>query len=383
MKNNSLIRNAVLTVLMLACVLSGMLAIEALTGSENSFADTDYKYTVIVYSGRVDQFKNGARIWRKEFNYGERCEFGSDTLGLKLTDKRYYGRGFRITGHDNDETSGFTRLNFNVTEDVSYEMAYGIKGDMVAYEVHYVDQSGNEIHKKDIYYGMAGDKPVVAYRYIEGYEPETHNISKTLSKDESENIFVFKYTRVKTEGDEGDDDESAAPGTTDNPAGTESWVPGDDDEEDDDEDDDDDDDDEDGSGRGRGGNGSGNGQGGQNGQNGSSDQDGQDYTDIDENSVPAAIRRFAKKVAETINRPEVAAWLTGIIIFLILLFFILKRRKRDEDDESEDESEDGPEAGAEGESAVGPEGESGDEPEGEPEDGPEAGAEGESGDKSE
>ena len=225
------VRNAVL--LAVAAVLAIMTII--VSDIDTAYADeVGYKFTVTVYSGRQGTF-NGKRSWSREYSYGERAYITLDDLGFSLKKgSKYYVRGFRIAGHDNDETTGFQTMTFDVTEDVSYEVAYGIKGDMVAYTAKYVEKDSNkEIHKPDTYYGMKGDKPVVSFRYIEGYEPDTYNLTKTLSEDESENIMVFYYTREgaggngnnEEEGNGGDADGGnqpgpAAPGTAGNPAGT-------------------------------------------------------------------------------------------------------------------------------------------------------------------
>ena len=48
-----------------------------------------------------------------------------------------------------------------------------------------------------------GDRPVVAFLYIDGYEPQAYNLTKTLSKNEADNIFTFVYSRVSGGGGEG------------------------------------------------------------------------------------------------------------------------------------------------------------------------------------
>lgn len=72
-------------------------------------------------------------------------------------------------------------------------VAYGIKGDMVAYTVNYEDEQGNKLAESQTFYGNVGDKPVVAYRYIENYVPQALALTKTLSDNEAENVFTFKY----------------------------------------------------------------------------------------------------------------------------------------------------------------------------------------------
>ena len=105
-------------------------------------------------------------------------------------------------------------------------VAYGIQGDMVSYTVNYQDGGGNELAPSRTYYGAVGDKPVIAYQYIEGYRPDAYNLTKTLGKNEADNVFTFTYTQSSVqqpaaggEGTEGGTDTgtpatTATPGTT-------------------------------------------------------------------------------------------------------------------------------------------------------------------------
>ncbi|MBQ9015959.1 MAG: hypothetical protein IJ109_07520 [Firmicutes bacterium] len=212
---------------------------EGFANSKNK-ASVDYKYKLEIYSGMEGTINregvtNGGKLltdfyypndkkWEKSGD-----SFAIDIDDIVITNNKYYVRGFRIAGHDNDETTGDTRMNFDtLDQDATYEVAYGIRGDMVAYTVEFVDESGVELAPSKTYYGMPGDKPVVAYTYVEGYIPNAYNLAKTLSKNESDNVFRFVYsegqdegrtvTRTRTVTD------PAAPGTTANPAGT--AVPG-------------------------------------------------------------------------------------------------------------------------------------------------------------
>lgn len=80
---------------------------------------------------------------------------------------------------------------------------------MVAYTVNYQDADGNELAPSQQFYGNVGDKPVVAYRYIDGYIPQAAALTKTLSSNEAENVFTFVYeegesgTVVETPGTPG------------------------------------------------------------------------------------------------------------------------------------------------------------------------------------
>ena len=143
---------------------------------------------------------HGGTVWSKEYAPGERVEiYLKDTLGFVLDNDKYYVRGLRVTGHDNDENTGIQSLNFTADRDVSYEIAYGIRGSLVSYIVEYVDEDGKEIHESDVYYGMPGDKPVVSYRYVPGYKPMMYTINGVLSEDESKNVFTFVYRELTEE----------------------------------------------------------------------------------------------------------------------------------------------------------------------------------------
>ncbi len=281
---------------------------------DSSGDSASYKYRITIYSGQQGTFSTG-KVWQKDYNVplNGHVSISLDDLGFKLTNDKYYPRGFRKTGHDNDETTGVQRLEFDVlTEDVAYEVAYGIKGGMVAYTVNYEDENGTTLHDSDTYYGMAGDRPVVSYRYIEGYTPETYNQAKTLSRDESENVFTFTYVEGeapvtvvrRADGTPVPANAAAAPGTAANPAGTANAN----------------------ANAGAGAN-AGDGDGGTTiGDNGTPLADGpQQFTDMDDNDVPQAEGLFAKnKIPFLIG----SAVLLAIIIALILFF--LKRRRAEE-----------------------------------------------------
>ena len=66
---------------------------------------------------------------------------------------------------------------------------------MVKYVVHYLDENEKELRKSETFYGMVGDKPVVSYRYVEGYQPNAYNLTKSLLENEAENVFAFTYSK--------------------------------------------------------------------------------------------------------------------------------------------------------------------------------------------
>lgn len=108
-------------------------------------------------------------------------------------DSKYYVKGIRMGGRDDSLNLAY----FQVERDQDYVVAYGIQGDMVQYTVNYVDTDGNELYPPQTYYGNVGDMPVVAYLYVEGYQPQAYNLTRTLQRDASRNVFTFVYSRIE------------------------------------------------------------------------------------------------------------------------------------------------------------------------------------------
>ena len=118
--------------------------------------------------------------------------------GVALNEgSKYYRKGFRVSGEDNG-SSRLATPSVTVKGDADFVVAYGIQGETVAYTVRYVDGQGNELYPSAMYYGNVGDKPVVAYQYIEGWQPQAYNLGKTLVADASQNVFSFIYTPIPT-----------------------------------------------------------------------------------------------------------------------------------------------------------------------------------------
>lgn len=170
-------------------------------GTVCSFGTVDknkkYGYTVTFYAGLQGHF--GDDVNKKtvvmDCGAGDKITISLDSLDFHLDNKEYYPKGLRQTGHDNDEYKNITSKTITVDEDMAFEVAYGIKGGMVKYVVEYVSaKDGTELHESDTYYGMVGDKPVVSYKYVENYLPDAYNKGKTLSADESKNVYTFTYS---------------------------------------------------------------------------------------------------------------------------------------------------------------------------------------------
>ena len=206
-----------------------------------------YSYTVTFYPGNHGSFQGTELVSVDNSASGSDYEISSvgnairvsglcagDVVGfdaamegaLELEEgSRYYVKGIRVSGRDNSTVDASA---FCVEEDRDYVVAYGIRGDLTSYVVNYQDREGNTLAPSRTYYGNVGDKPRMAYLYIEGYQPQAYNLTKTLSKNAAENVFTFVYTRVsggQTGG--GNDGGGGTGGDTETPGGgTAPTVPG-------------------------------------------------------------------------------------------------------------------------------------------------------------
>ena len=199
----------VFTSLMTLCLVLGLFPVKTLA--------EEYTYQVTFYSGNQGTFngteglsvdnhssgsqyaveENGDEITVSGLKQGDIVSFDVQAGAVQMADdSKYYLRGIRQSGRDNDtvQTSAF-----RVDGDAEYVLAYGIRGNQTGYTVNYQDAQGNELAPSRTYYGNVGDKPVVAYLYIEDYNPQTLALTRTLSENEAENVFTFVYTPVPTE----------------------------------------------------------------------------------------------------------------------------------------------------------------------------------------
>lgn len=152
-----------------------------------------YQYKITISAGQQGTINGSESVMYSGLDYGDRVNFNLRDVDLKNNSK-YYVKGIRPAGRDNSES--YTASSFLVEKDMDYVVAYGLLADAVAYTVEYVDSAGNELAPTETYYGNVGDKPVVAFLYIEGYRPNAYNITRTLKADASENVFRFVYTRL-------------------------------------------------------------------------------------------------------------------------------------------------------------------------------------------
>ena len=174
-------------------LLTLLLVVQVGTVSAAAAGDSNYTYTVRVYAGNRGSIA-GAPVWEMSgLSYGQTVNFNLG--GVVVNDNRYYVQGIRYSGHDNDALQS---NQIRVTEDMDYVVAYGIRGNLVAYTVNYVTAAGAALAPSQTYYGNVGEKPVVAFLYIDGYTPQAYNLTKTLSANEADNELTFVYTPLVT-----------------------------------------------------------------------------------------------------------------------------------------------------------------------------------------
>lgn len=290
-------------IFILLLTLSLLLAMNAMPVSAKE--DNGYTYTITLYAGNKGAIAGveGGKL-EIQVKYDETVSFDLSTV--TVTDEKYYVKGVRLSGRDNNDVAPA----FTVTKDADYVVAYGMKGDMVGYTVKYQDEAGNELLADTVSYGNIGDKPVVAYRYIEGYVPQALALTKTLSANEAENVFVFTYTPVDPEyiDVQGEGNTIVVTNTVQGNAGNA------------------------GNANGAAGAGNANAQGDE--ANGGNRADGiqepQDLIELDDNETPAADINLDDKDSKSGKNalPLVASALIGVGALAVLIALIIIVRKR-------------------------------------------------------
>ncbi len=171
-----------------------LLALMLTTPAAAATGEGAYTYTVRILAGAQGTIGGEEMVEYTGLSYGDRVTFDIGRVVLE-DESKYYVRGIRESGRDNDTVATPSIL---VTGDVDYVVAYGIPGSTVAYTINYQDADGNTLYPSATYYGNVGDKPVVAFQYIDGYQPQAYNLTKTLSENAADNVFTFVYTAVET-----------------------------------------------------------------------------------------------------------------------------------------------------------------------------------------
>lgn len=157
-----------------------------------------YTYTVRIFAGQQGRINGGEVLVYRNVPYGGHVSFQNSMVSLD-DDSKYYVKGIRESGkgsEDMQNTSNSRLASFEVDRDQDYVVMYGLLGDAVEYTIHYQNAAGEALAPSETYVGNVGDKPVIAFLYIEGYQPQAYNLTKTLSANAAENVFTFVYTPV-------------------------------------------------------------------------------------------------------------------------------------------------------------------------------------------
>ena len=210
----------ILTTILAFCLAFSLGGVNCLA-AQTSGQDEPYTYTFTLQVGKHGTIADGAaqRIRERSggalgeatvtvdqssgvitvsgLSYNSQVIFQAQELVNIPENGKYYAKGIRQSGRD--DSSGIASCK--VTGDRDYVVAYGVKGDMVSYVVNYQDTEGNALAESNTYYGNVGDRPVVAFRYIEGYEPQAYNLTKTLTANTVDNVFTFIYKPIPAGGE--------------------------------------------------------------------------------------------------------------------------------------------------------------------------------------
>lgn len=116
-------------------------------------ATDGYTYKVTLSAGNKGTINGQDKIEKADLFSGSIVTFNLNAV--QVTDDKYYVKGIRLSGRDNDEA--LASPSFDVTGDADYVVAYGIKKDMVAYTVNYQDASGKALAESQTFYGNVGD----------------------------------------------------------------------------------------------------------------------------------------------------------------------------------------------------------------------------------
>lgn len=215
-------------------ILTSVLAVALMVSLSNGTAlaaKENYYYTITFLAGNQGVFvstdglsveganavvnQTADKIVVTGLSAGDIVSFNAQAAVSLVETSKHYVQGVRLSGRDNDTVSDSV---FTVDSDKDYVVAYGIQGNMTSYTVNYQDASGSTIAPTETFYGNVGDKPVVAYKYIEGYMPRVLGFTKTLSENEAENVFTFVYDKVVVENNtQNNRPGSATPGGTFDP----------------------------------------------------------------------------------------------------------------------------------------------------------------------
>lgn len=217
----SKIYSKVLVLLLVLCV-TGSIDLTARAAA----SDEKETYTVRLFSGAHSTLINGSEMMSYEVAYDSPLPFSTRDVVQLGAESKYYVKDIRESGKDNAET---LEEGYRVREDRDYVVTYGVLGNSVSYTVQFQTEEGTDLAPPETYYGNIGDRPVVAFLYIDGYLPQAYNLTGTLQSDPAANVFTFVYTPISEEAAAaGAEAGAAAGGTTTTPpaAGTAAGAAG-------------------------------------------------------------------------------------------------------------------------------------------------------------
>lgn len=159
-----------------------------------------YPYQVRVFSGNQGTFKAGGDCYEFTKLKGAQVSLNQGEVELRNPDK-YYVKGWQLAGKDdvtktNQNNDSNLISSLVVNKDMDLVICYGVLVDAVNYTVRYVDQAGNDLYPPETFKGNVGDRPVIAFRYFEGYLPQAYNLTGELLSNDAENVFTFHYTAL-------------------------------------------------------------------------------------------------------------------------------------------------------------------------------------------
>ena len=175
----------------------------------------EYGYTVRVFSGNKGSV-NGEEVASFKVSKGEEIDL-TEAVSVGIGDSSYYHKGFREAGQDDE----FPYRAFPVERDIDLVVSYGMRAQMAKVTLHFREYgTGRTLVADDGSDSVTceckvGDKPVIAFRHIEGYRPLYRNVTGTVTGDTD---WYLDY--IKDDGEAGTGTSTIAGGTSTQRQGT-------------------------------------------------------------------------------------------------------------------------------------------------------------------
>ena len=172
-----------------------LMAAVALLGVPSHAVAEEYGYTVRVFSGNKGSV-NGEEVASFKVSKGEEIDL-TEAVSVGIGDSAYYHKGFREAGQDDE----FPYRAFPVERDIDLVVSYGMRAQMAKVTLHFREYgTGRPLVADDGSDSVAceckvGDKPVIAFRHIEGYRPLYRNVTGTVTGD------TVRVARTHDDGD--------------------------------------------------------------------------------------------------------------------------------------------------------------------------------------